>query len=100
MTFCSNESVRANIAYGRPDAAQAALERLIEGRTTIVIAHRLSTVVHADRIVVLKKGKIIESGRHRELIRKKGYYASLVDRQTKGLLPGIEGSGELIAVEK
>jgi ATP-binding cassette, subfamily B, bacterial len=65
---------------------QQALERLIRGRTTIVIAHRLSTVIHADRIVVLKKGQIIETGNHPELLAANGYYASLVDRQTKGML--------------
>ncbi|MGK7388716.1 MAG: ABC transporter ATP-binding protein [Candidatus Cyclobacteriaceae bacterium M2_1C_046] len=65
---------------------QEALERLIKGRTTFIIAHRLSTVVNADKILVLKKGKIIESGTHRELMQKEGYYASLVEKQTKGLL--------------
>jgi ATP-binding cassette, subfamily B, bacterial len=65
---------------------QQALERLIQGRTTIVIAHRLSTVIHADRIIVLKRGQIIESGNHHELLAARGYYAMLVDRQTKGML--------------
>ncbi len=61
---------------------QEALERLIHGRTTFVIAHRLSTVVNADRIVVLREGRIIESGRHQELVAAGGYYASLITRQT------------------
>ncbi len=65
---------------------QEAIERLIHGRTTFVIAHRLATVVNADRILVLKKGRIIESGSHRELMSPNGYYASLVHRQTRGLL--------------
>jgi ATP-binding cassette subfamily B protein len=71
---------------------QEALERLMDGRTTFVIAHRLSTVVNADRIIVLKHGYIIESGTHRELMGSAGYYASLVSRQTSGL---IRNEGEL-----
>jgi ATP-binding cassette subfamily B protein len=66
---------------------QDALERLIRGRTTFVIAHRLSTVVHADRVCVLRDGRITEAGPHVELMRAGGYYASLVERQTRGLLP-------------
>jgi ATP-binding cassette, subfamily B, bacterial len=67
---------------------QEALARLIRGRTTFIIAHRLSTVVGADRIFVLKDGTICEMGTHVELMSKKGYYASLVRRQTNGLLNG------------
>jgi ATP-binding cassette subfamily B protein len=70
---------------------QAALDRLVQGRTTFVIAHRLATVVHADRILVLKDGTIVESGRHEELCAAGGYYASLVARQTRGLLPVAVG---------
>ncbi len=66
---------------------QQALGRLMKGRTTFVIAHRLSTVVDADRILVLKHGHIIEEGRHTDLLKLNGYYASLVRRQIRGLLP-------------
>ncbi|MBD3241139.1 MAG: ATP-binding cassette domain-containing protein [Chitinivibrionales bacterium] len=65
---------------------QEAIEKLIRGRTTFIIAHRLSTVVHADRILVLKKGGIVESGTHAELLARKGHYYALVRRQTRGLL--------------
>lgn len=65
---------------------QEALERLIKNRTTFVIAHRLSTVVNVDKIFVLKQGKIIEMGTHSELMKKNGYYTSLVEKQVKGLI--------------
>jgi ATP-binding cassette subfamily B protein len=54
---------------------QDAMEHLCEGRTTIAIAHRLHTITHADRILVLEAGSIVESGRHDELVRKSGRYA-------------------------
>jgi ATP-binding cassette subfamily B protein len=66
---------------------QEALERVSRGRTTLVIAHRLSTVVDADRIVVLKQGRIVEEGTHAELLTRGGYYAMLVEKQTRGLFP-------------
>jgi ATP-binding cassette subfamily B protein len=61
-------------------AVQAELERLSEGRTTITIAHRLSTVRDADQIVVLDHGQIVERGRHEELLERGGHYAALVAR--------------------
>ena len=60
---------------------QNAIEKVIEGRTTFMIAHRLSTVRNADIILVVRDGVIVESGTHRELIAKKGYYHSLYTRQ-------------------
>lgn len=60
---------------------QNALETVIKGRTSFMIAHRLSTVRNADIILVVRDGKIIESGSHRELLAKKGYYYSLYTRQ-------------------
>lgn len=58
---------------------QKALKELEKGRTTIVIAHRLSTVQNADQIIVLDKGEIVEVGKHSELIKKKGVYAKMHD---------------------
>jgi ATP-binding cassette, subfamily B, heavy metal transporter len=60
---------------------QDALERVARGRTSLVIAHRLSTVVHADNIIVLDTGEIVEQGTHFELLAKDGLYASLWARQ-------------------
>ncbi|MGQ9426555.1 ABC transporter ATP-binding protein [Gilvimarinus sp. F26214L] len=65
---------------------QQALENLEAGRTTFVIAHRLSTVVNADRIVVLGNGRVTESGTHEELMELNGYYADLIRRQHHGLI--------------
>lgn len=66
---------------------QEALGKLMKGRTVFAIAHRLSTVVDSDRILVLKGGRIVEEGAHDALMARDGYYASLVRRQTRGLLP-------------
>ena len=63
-------------------AVQEALARLMEGRTAIVVAHRLSTVASLDRIVVLSQGRIVEDGPHAELVAKGGDYARLWNRQT------------------
>ena len=62
-------------------AIQDAIEKVIKGRTSFVIAHRLSTIVNADVILVVQDGKIIERGKHQELMRKKGYYYDLYTRQ-------------------
>ncbi|MBI2508541.1 MAG: ATP-binding cassette domain-containing protein, partial [Betaproteobacteria bacterium] len=68
---------------------QAALEALMRNRTTIVIAHRLSTVEKADRIVVLDRGRIAETGTHRELLERGGIYDKLYRIQ---FAPGLTAS--------
>jgi len=62
-----------------------ALDRLIEGRTTLRIAHRLSSIVNADRILVLEEGRLVESGRHAELVAVGGLYAELMAQQQERL---------------
>ena len=61
---------------------QAALEKMMQNRTSLVIAHRLSTIQKADKIVVLKKGEIVEEGKHQDLLAKKGEYFKLVNMQS------------------
>ena len=60
---------------------QAAIDKMQKGRTTIIIAHRLSTIQKADRIIVLKRGDIIEQGSHQELLDYNGEYAGLYKHQ-------------------
>jgi ATP-binding cassette subfamily B protein len=65
---------------------QQALERLVQGRTTFIIAHRLATVVNVDRIIVMKNGRIHEMGNHAELMNAAGYYAQLVRQHMGGVM--------------
>ena len=69
---------------------QTALDRLMENRTTLVIAHRLSSIVNADRILVLHEGRVVETGTHSELIAAGGEYAGLMRQQTQ------MGAGEVV----
>ncbi len=57
------------------------LEKFFEGKTAVIVAHRLSTVKNADNIIVIDKGKIIEEGRHEELVCLKGAYYNLIKNQ-------------------
>ncbi|MBR3357387.1 MAG: ABC transporter ATP-binding protein [Solobacterium sp.] len=66
-------------------AIQDAIQKVIKGRTSFMIAHRLSTVVDADIILVVRDGKIIERGKHSELMKKRGYYYSLYTRQFENM---------------
>mgnify|MGYP000477337259 CR=1 FL=1 len=61
---------------------QSAVKNLMKGRTVLVIAHRLSTVRHCDRIIVMDKGRVIESGNHEHLLECNGYYAKLHSYQS------------------
>ncbi|WP_425448521.1 ABC transporter ATP-binding protein [Dethiothermospora halolimnae] len=72
---------------------QQSLERLMNRKTVLIIAHRLSTVIKADKIIVLKEGKVLESGTHRDLIDKNSYYRQLY--KNKYSSQGEENKGEL-----
>jgi ATP-binding cassette subfamily B protein len=66
---------------------QESFSQLMVGKTTLVIAHRLSTLLNMDRIIVFDQGKIIEDGTHASLLAKKGIYCSLWKAQVDGFLP-------------
>ena len=70
---------------------QESLWNMMQGKTTLVIAHRLSTLLHMDRILVFEKGKIVEDGSHVKLLQKGGLYKTLWDAQVGGFLPDNKG---------
>lgn len=78
------DEATANIDTETESLIQDALEKLTEGRTTIIVAHRLSTIKNADKIIVLHKGKIKECGSHEELLKKEGLYSNLYKLQYSG----------------
>lgn len=85
------DEATASVDTETEQAIQASLEELVKGRTTLSIAHRLSTLNNADYLLVIDDGKIAEQGTHRELIEKKGIFHKLMQLQTKALaMRGIE----------
>ncbi len=77
------DDATASVDSGTERLIQEAMRRLSVGRTTFVIAHRFSTVQHADQILVLKEGRIVERGTHDELIGRGGFYMAIFERQIK-----------------
>ncbi len=75
------DEATANIDTETEELIQDALRKLMQGRTSIIIAHRLSTIQNVDRIMVMRKGKLIEQGNHFELLEQKGYYRRLYELQ-------------------
>ncbi|TGV24946.1 ATP-binding cassette domain-containing protein, partial [Mesorhizobium sp. M00.F.Ca.ET.186.01.1.1] len=71
---------------------QESVNRLTRGRTTLIVAHRLSTITHADKIIVMREGQIVEQGKHEELLEQKGVYYGLWSVQDLGIdRGGMEG---------
>jgi ATP-binding cassette, subfamily B, multidrug efflux pump len=75
------DEATANIDTESELQIQDALAKVMHGRTSIVIAHRLSTIKNCDRIIVMRKGKIVEEGNHAQLLEQNGYYAKLYKLQ-------------------
>ncbi len=75
------DEATANIDTETESLITEAMEKLMKGRTTIMVAHRLSTIQHADKIMVMNKGQIVESGNHQELLAQNGVYRKLYDLQ-------------------
>src|SRR5699024_9866857 len=79
-----NDKAKSKIDLESEHMIQEALEKLAATRTTFIVAHRLATITHADRIVVIEHGQITESGTHEALLRKRGSYYDLYQVQDFG----------------
>ena len=84
------DEATSNLDLKSEGQVEAALDVLLEGRTAIIVAHRLSTAMKADRIIVVDRGGIVEAGSHRELVERGGRYAEMYASWSAHL----DGSGE------
>ena len=78
------DEATSNIDTETEKLIQSSLNKMMNIGTMLIVAHRLSTIQHADKIIVLQKGEILESGTHQELLKKKGYYYNLYRLQYEG----------------
>ncbi len=81
--FLILDDATASVDYKTEHAIQKAIVELSAGRTTFIIAHRFSTVQHADQILVLREGRLVEQGTHAELVARAGYYSEIYEQQLK-----------------
>jgi ATP-binding cassette subfamily B protein len=79
--FLILDDATASVDSKTEHAIQTAIRELSAGRTTFIIAHRFSTVQHADRILVLREGRLVETGTHSELLKRGGYYSEIYHQQ-------------------
>ena len=77
------DEATSSIDHESEKLIQRATDKITKNRTSIIIAHRLSTIEKADKIIVMDKGRIVEEGRHLELLDKNGYYSTLYRAQLK-----------------
>jgi ATP-binding cassette, subfamily B, bacterial len=94
------DEATSNLDTESEQLIQASLAELFKGRTTFVIAHRLSTVAHADIIVAMDQGKIVEVGTHAELMERRGFYFDMVERQWRAIAAGqpVENTASTVGV--
>jgi len=91
------DEATANIDTETEKLIQESLKKMMNIGTTLVVAHRLSTIQHADQILVMRKGKIIESGNHQELLKNKGHYYQLYQLQYD---KNVSDNIDLLSLEK
>src|SRR5205823_1323788 len=94
------DEATSNLDTESEQLIQASLAQLFKGRTTFVIAHRLSTVTHADIIVAMSAGAIVEVGTHAELIARRGFYFDMVERQWRSFVTNTSTMLEPSPLEK